>query len=1393
MKNMRMLNGVLLLVAVGLLFLPGCRNVLTPPETGNVAGTGVGTLSLVLSRQGSERTIVPRPDIGEFVEFYLEFTPVSGGYENVEFSVRWTEGAGTIEIDEGDWNLFVTAYVAGTDGTPVVAATGSLYDIDIPSGETIAGDVTLYPIPEGTGTFSWNIVFPSSVIDASMEITRVDEGGTSDTVHLVFGGVTLSQYNPGSLTLDSGQYRVIFTLSHPLWQTAVISEILHVYQNMDSHFPETFGYEHFARTLLDMVLARWDGSEWDFEDSGIEAGHFIAMGIDGINSGNFDDVVKRFNDVDFVAVTPLPGSLGLPGLKALVDAVLIRMASEDDDFLGTTHADRTYAEAAIAYLAANGTTVLSFDWTDGYTVVVDIDIYGLMEFVFTVPIPLPSLTGKVSITGRPVVGLTLLANTDGLDGTGEISFQWMRYDEPIAYATNGTYTVQADDVGYAIIVRVSRDGLDGYIFSEPTDCVEYIEGPEDTSLVAQLAWLQTSARDNNTYIVELTGDEIVSSVQMALPTNRSDLTIVLVGSEPSTISLSNNGSLFTIGAGVTLVLDDNVTLMGRGANANPVTEYNNQPLVIVNSDGNLVINAGARITGNTNTSSAVGGVRVNNTGTLTMYGGEISGNATISGWDGGGVHILNGGTFNMRGGIIFNNSSSWSGGGVLVASGGIFRISDGIIYGNELAVATELRNTAANNGAALFNSGTAQRGRFDYGDGIGMFTSFGNLSTTNNTIHVGNGIIPVPPMEGNLAAQLAWLQNWAQDGGEYTIELSSDETIAPQTLPTGITITLRGIGEMRNVNLSDNGVLFTVGSGVTLILDENVTLMGRGPNANPVTANNTNHLVRINSDGTLIMNTGSRLTGNTNATTAWDSGGGGVRVNNGGAFILDGGEISGNSTTTGTGWSGAPGNGGGVFVDNGGRFDMRGGTISNNDGQVGGGVFVAQANFTVSGAPADVFRIGGGIIHGNDAAEGFRNTSRTVGSASLGNSGTVQRGIFNNAGEFLSLGTLAANDNFTIEIIDGVFRSFTVTFNANSGEGTVPAPQTVRIGLSATLPSGSGLSKDGYFFAGWNTNADGTGDGFNSGMAFTPTDDVTLYAVWMYLGDSNVPGETLAAQLSWLQSNAQTGGRYHIVLTGNVSQSPHSLAFNGQSDIVVTLIGGEVMRTLSLSSSGSMFSIGSGVTLVLDHNVTLQGIIGNNLPLVMINTAGTLVMNNGARIIGNTNGSWAASGGGAVRVNGGTFIMNDGEISGNVLTDFEGDGSGVNVASGTFTMHGGIISGNTAGRSGGGVHIAFGATFNKQGGTILGNRGKNHASASSGGGGGVNNAGTFRISGGIIFGNEATIQVAYRNTLGAGSGVALLSTGTSQRGTFNDAGVFTSLGTLSTTNNTITVTNGVLQ
>jgi len=392
-----------------------------------------------------------------------------------------------------------------------------------------------------------------------------------------------------------------------------------------------------------------------------------------------------------------------------------------------------------------------------------------------------------------------------------------------------------------------------------------------------------------------------------------------------------------------------------------------------------------------------------------------------------------------------------------------------------------------------------------------------------------------------------------------------------------------------------------------------------------------------------------------------------------------------------------------------------------------------------------------------------------------------------------------------------------------------------------------------------STNENGTYTKINSsatsGTAFTDT-SVSAYTIYYYKvsaivggiesGMSSfvsastgiiVPGNGLAAKLAWLKSNVVSNQFYLIEITTDENIVPQTLYYSNKSDITITLSGGGSMRTVNLSAQGSLFTINSGVTLILNNNITLNGRSGNNDSLVCI-ISGTLIMNAGTKIIGNSfaGNDYSYGSGGGVNVYNGIFTMNGGEISGNTAqygsavfvksSDFtmnDGEISG-NTASnsggavynddGYFTMNGGKISGNTA-KWGGGIYIND-ASFNMNGGKITNNTASGNSSSRGGGvcisggafqmkdgeifknnttgnGGGVyigdnSWAGIFKIAGGVIYGNNTTADL--KNT--AANGTALYkNSSTAQYGTFNGNNFYRS-GDLTTTNTTIRVVNGDL-
>ena len=253
---------------------------------------------------------------------------------------------------------------------------------------------------------------------------------------------------------------------------------------------------------------------------------------------------------------------------------------------------------------------------------------------------------------------------------------------------------------------------------------------------------------------------------------------------------------------------------------------------------------------------------------------------------------------------------------------------------------------------------------------------------------------PIIVHEDSLAAKLAELQTTAQTGGSYVFEVKADENITAQTLEydgkSDITITLKSDGINRTITPIPYYMdpLFNVGSGVTLVLDDCITLKGVTVNGN-VNYNGVSAAVIVSSGGTLIMNAGSSII----------SGQRGVDIEGNGAFIMNGGIISDTSSGVRMGYNAEQAEA---------IFTMNGGTITN-------GSYGVEIN-------SGVFTMNGGVITGN----------RTIGvKVVVGTNAVPDKEIFSMYG-----GTISDNRRGGVSIFPGVFnmRDGAITGNGNNSD-----------------------------------------------------------------------------------------------------------------------------------------------------------------------------------------------------------------------------------------------------------------------------------------------------------------------------------------------------------------------
>jgi len=143
------------------------------------------------------------------------------------------------------------------------------------------------------------------------------------------------------------------------------------------------------------------------------------------------------------------------------------------------------------------------------------------------------------------------------------------------------------------------------------------------------------------------------------------------------------------------------------------------------------------------------------------------------------------------------------------------------------------------------------------------------------------------------------------------------------------------------------------------------------------------------------------------------------------------------------------------------------------------------------GEPLDITAAAAGY----DVIQWHRNGVNTGQSGDTYNFSSTAAGKYT-IGLFVEKDGKPYNTNITITV-----GTYIITYDINGGTGTIPPKQAViNKGDSVSLASGSGLSKGGYIFGGWNTNASGTGTVYNAGSSYTPTANVafvTLYAIWI--------------------------------------------------------------------------------------------------------------------------------------------------------------------------------------------------------------------------------------------------------------------------------------------------------
>ena len=416
-----------------------------------------------------------------------------------------------------------------------------------------------------------------------------------------------------------------------------------------------------------------------------------------------------------------------------------------------------------------------------------------------------------------------------------------------------------------------------------------------------------------------------------------------------------------------------------------------------------------------------------------------------------------------------------------------------------------------------------------------------------------------------------------------------------------------------------------------------------------------------------------------------------------------------------------------VRVESGSAFNMYGGTITGNTLENGGGaVLVIGGNFNMYG----------GIITGN---KGDNNCGGVWVHSKKGSTFNMYCGTItdNSLYDVNAQGVMTTSSNATIGDFD-YSEYVAVTFDANGGTGSMPL-QKVRkntdttifanVNCSASGISDPAFSREGYDFAGWNTQADGEGTNYTAGTStINISEATTLYAHWtahvasVTSGGTPTKYTTISAALDAWTNGATLTLLSDVTISSTIKVSgTKTLDLNGHG--------------ITMTGSDRVINVG-GASLTLNdsapnapHKYTIQNPKSNGAGLAVVDDAnGTQTFTGGYITGGNTKENER---GGGVVVNGGSLTMNGGTIIGNNAA-LHGGGIALVASGDKFVMNGGALIGNT-GKYGGGLSMILASS-----GTINGGKIQYNCTSSNGGGIHTDGAGqrvSLTVTGGAITNN----------------------------------------------------------
>lgn len=240
---------------------------------------------------------------------------------------------------------------------------------------------------------------------------------------------------------------------------------------------------------------------------------------------------------------------------------------------------------------------------------------------------------------------------------------------------------------------------------------------------------------------------------------------------------------------------------------------------------------------------------------------------------------------------------------------------------------------------------------------------------------------------------------------------------------------------------------------------------------------------------------------------------------------------------------------------------------------------------------------------------------------------------------------------------------YTVTFNANGGEGTMDGQEFVPNTLQAL--NTCTFTREGYEFTGWNTKADGTGTNFSDGQNVINLGNVTLFAQWWSLGiTKTITSSSTDVELVDCDVVTGTGGRNtHVTIADGAT-----VTFSGVN--ITSINNSSSNRWAGISCLGD-------ATIILSGENAVKG--GYHSAGIFVPAGKTLTIRGDGSLTA-TGQSYAAGIGSGEEENCGNIVIEGGTIAATGEVSAAGIGCGNYASCGDITITGGTITA-TAGTS----------------------------------------------------------------------------------------------------------------